>query len=68
MLETPRFGLRSLLTRLRHDEDGAAMAEYGLLITLIAAVVAGVASALGTNILAFYAAVAGYFAGLPTTP
>ena len=43
MLETPRFGLRSLLS-LRHDEDGAAMAEYGLLITLIAAVVAGVAS------------------------
>jgi hypothetical protein len=32
---------RSLLTRLRHDEDGAVMAEYGLLITLIAAVVAG---------------------------
>jgi len=67
MLETPRFGLRSLLS-LRHDEDGAAMAEYGLLITLIAAVVAGVASALGTDILASYTAVAGYFAGLPTTP
>lgn len=35
---------------LRTEEDGATMVEYGLMVALIAVVVAGGAAILGTNV------------------
>jgi pilus assembly protein Flp/PilA len=40
----------SLVERLDLDEEGASMVEYGLLVALIAVVVAVGATALGINI------------------
>jgi pilus assembly protein Flp/PilA len=42
--------LRSLTGSLRRDEEGASMVEYGLLVALIAVVVAVGATALGLEI------------------
>jgi pilus assembly protein Flp/PilA len=39
-----------LVVRMRHNEEGQTMAEYGILIGVIALVVIGVAVTLGTNI------------------
>ncbi len=44
-------------------EEGAAMAEYGLLIALIAVVAAVGATALGTNIASRFTAVASTIGG-----
>lgn len=43
----------------RYDEDGASMVEYGLLVALIAVVVAVAAVTLGDNIAALFTDVAG---------
>jgi len=41
------------------SEDAPTMVEYGLLVALIAIVVAAAASVLGTNVSKLFAAVAG---------
>jgi pilus assembly protein Flp/PilA len=43
-----------LIDRLRRDESGAAMVEYGLLVALIALVVAGAATTLGTDLATMF--------------
>jgi pilus assembly protein Flp/PilA len=43
-----------LFERFRRDESGAAMVEYGLLVALIALVVAAGATLLGTDLLALF--------------
>ena len=43
------------------DDCGATMVEYGLLITLIAGIVATGAAILGTNVTALYTSVTGSF-------
>ena len=43
----------------RRDETGATMVEYGLLVALIAVVVAVGATMLGTSVAALYTRVAG---------
>ncbi len=48
-----------LIKSLIHDEDGATMVEYGLLVALIAMVALAGVSALGININTLYGAVAG---------
>lgn len=45
------------------DEEGAAMAEYGLLLALIAVVAAAGATTLGSNILSKFNSVAGTIGG-----
>lgn len=42
--------MKALLTRLWRSEDGQDLAEYALLIALIALVVIGAVTLLGTNI------------------
>ena len=44
---------------LRHDEEGATMVEYGLLVALIAMVALAGISILGVNLQTLYTAVAG---------
>jgi pilus assembly protein Flp/PilA len=38
---------RTLMTRIRHDEEGATAIEYGLLAALIAVVIIGSVTVLG---------------------
>jgi pilus assembly protein Flp/PilA len=54
-----------LIERFRRDESGAAMVEYGLLVALIALVVAAGATTLGTDLKAMFTAIGG---NLPTVP
>jgi pilus assembly protein Flp/PilA len=50
MLDMLQTGILQVLARFGRDETGAAMVEYGLLIALIALVVAVGATTLGTDI------------------
>jgi|HubBroStandDraft_5_1064220.scaffolds.fasta_scaffold10016_6 pilus assembly protein Flp/PilA len=49
-----------LIPCMVHDEDGATMVEYGLLVALIAMVALGSVTALGVNVSSLYSAVGGY--------
>jgi pilus assembly protein Flp/PilA len=50
--------LQNVLYNAKHDETGAAAAEYGLLIALIAVVIITAVTLLGTNIAAKFTQVA----------
>jgi pilus assembly protein Flp/PilA len=50
MFETMQIYLRQLVNRFRRNEDGAALAEYGLLVALIAVVCVVAITALGTQV------------------
>src|SRR5262249_6873774 len=52
--------MRKLISRFRRDEDGPAMVEYGLLVGLIALVVALGAIVLGQDISIMFSKVASY--------
>ena len=54
-----------LVKRFRQDEGGATMVEYGLLVGLIALVVALGATVLGTDISTMFNKIGTYLAGLP---
>ncbi len=47
-----------LINLFSRDERGAAMVEYGLLVGLIALVVAGAATTLGTSISGMFTSIA----------
>jgi Flp pilus assembly pilin Flp len=57
--------MRKLITRFRRDEDGPAMVEYGLLVGLIALVVALAALVLGQDISIMFSNVASYLKQIP---
>ena len=42
--------MQKLLTRFIKDESGATAIEYGLIVALIAVVIIGAVTALGTNL------------------
>ncbi len=50
--------LRTITTFIR-DEEGATAVEYGLMAALIAAVIIGVVTTLGTNLSAVFNSIAG---------
>jgi pilus assembly protein Flp/PilA len=50
-----------LINKVRKDEEGAALVEYGLLIGLIAAVCIVAVTLLGTNVSTMLNSVAGKF-------
>jgi pilus assembly protein Flp/PilA len=54
-----------LINRFRRDERGAAMVEYGLLVGLIALVVAAGATILGNDISAMFSNIGVYLASIP---
>ena len=60
MMHTIRM-LRRMLYPSTETERGATMVEYGLLITLIAVIVAAGAALLGTDLLALYDSVVASF-------
>ncbi len=48
------------------DESGASAVEYGLLVALIAVVIIGAVTALGTRISGMFTGVAATISGVPT--
>ncbi|MGW5195011.1 Flp family type IVb pilin [Kribbella sp. NPDC004138] len=57
MLNDLRTYMQSLVRQIRNDERGATMIEYGLMVALIAVIVAAAVGPLGT-------AIAGLFTGI----
>jgi pilus assembly protein Flp/PilA len=57
--------MSKLINRFRRDEDGPAMVEYGLLVGLIALVVALGALVLGQDISILFSNVASYLLSIP---
>jgi pilus assembly protein Flp/PilA len=51
--------LAKTFAALVHDEEGASLAEYGLLLALIAVVCIGAITILGTNISSMFSTIAG---------
>ena len=50
--------MRNLIRRFRRDEEGASLAEYGLLLALIALVCIAAVTALGTNVSSVFSYIA----------
>jgi pilus assembly protein Flp/PilA len=50
--------MKNLLTRFVREESGATAIEYGLIAALIAVVIIGAVSALGTNLSTTFQSVA----------
>ena len=65
MLDMLQTGILHVLARFRRDDTGAAMVEYGLLIGLIALIVAIGAQVLGQDISTMFSAIGSYLSGLP---
>ena len=55
----------TFINRFRQDEGGATMVEYGLLVGLIALVVALGATVLGQDISTMFNAIGSFLSGLP---
>ena len=58
MFEMMQIYVFQLLNRFRRNEDGAALAEYGLLVALIAVVCVVAVTALGTKISTAFSTIA----------
>jgi len=63
MFETMQIYLLQLINRFRRNEDGAALAEYGLLVALIAVVCVVAVTALGTQVSTAFSKIASSIAG-----
>jgi pilus assembly protein Flp/PilA len=59
--------MRKLINRFRRDEDGPAMVEYGLLVGLIALVVALAAITLGQDISTMFSKTGSYLSSITAT-
>jgi pilus assembly protein Flp/PilA len=51
--------MKNILRKLQRDEDGAALVEYALLVGLIAIAAITAITLVGTDITAFFNAIAG---------
>ena len=58
MFETMQIYFLQLINRFRRNEDGAALAEYGLLVDLIAVVCVVAVTALGTQVSTAFSKIA----------
>jgi len=63
MFETMQICLLQLVNRFRRNEHGAALAEYGLLVALIAVVCVVAVTALGTQVSTAFSKIASSIAG-----
>jgi pilus assembly protein Flp/PilA len=54
--------MKNILRKLQRDEDGAALVEYALLVGLIAIAAITAITLVGTDITAFFNAIAGKIA------
>jgi pilus assembly protein Flp/PilA len=53
--------MRNLVNRFHRDEEGASLAEYGLLLALIALVCIAAVTVLGTQISSVFSTIAGSY-------
>jgi pilus assembly protein Flp/PilA len=67
MLDMLQIRILQVIARFRRDETGAAMVEYGLLVGLIAIVVAAGAAILGQDISTMFSKIGAALVALPTT-
>jgi pilus assembly protein Flp/PilA len=67
MLDMLQIRILEVLARFRRDETGAAMVEYGLLVGLIAVVVAAGAAILGQDISTMFSNIGTALVGIPIT-
>ena len=51
--------MRKLINRFRHDDEGAALVEYGMLVGLIAVICVVAVTTLGTEVSAAFSTIAG---------
>jgi pilus assembly protein Flp/PilA len=56
--------MRKLINRLRRDDEGAALVEYGMLVGLIAVICVVAVTALGTEISTAFSKIAKGLSGL----
>jgi pilus assembly protein Flp/PilA len=54
----------SLINRFRHDDEGAALVEYGMLVGLIAVICVVAVTALGTEISIAFSNIASALSGI----
>jgi pilus assembly protein Flp/PilA len=50
--------MRKLINRFRHDDEGAALVEYGMLVGLIAVICVVAVTTLGTEVSAAFSTIA----------
>ena len=63
MLEMMQIYFLQLFNRFRRNEDGAALAEYGLLVALIAVVCIAAITLLGTQLSTVFSEIASAIGG-----
>lgn len=49
--------MKEVIARFLHDEEGATMVEYGIMVALIAAICIAIITTLGTQIQAAFQAI-----------
>lgn len=54
----------SLINRFRHDDEGAALIEYGILVALIAVICVVAVTALGTQVSTAFSTIASALSGI----
>jgi pilus assembly protein Flp/PilA len=63
MFEMMQIYLLQVINRFRRDDEGAALAEYGLLVALIAVICVVAVTALGTQVSIAFSKIASAIAG-----
>jgi pilus assembly protein Flp/PilA len=59
MFDLIQVYLYQMINRFRQDEEGASLAEYGLLLALIALVCIAAVTVLGTKVSSVFSTIAG---------
>ena len=63
MFEMMQIYLLQVINRFRRDDEGAALAEYGLLVALIAVICVVAVTALGTQVSIAFSKIASAISG-----
>jgi pilus assembly protein Flp/PilA len=58
------LGMRKLVDRLRRDDEGAALVEYGMLVGLIAVICVAAITTLGTEVSTAFSKIATALSGV----
>jgi pilus assembly protein Flp/PilA len=58
------LGMRKLVDRLRRDDEGAALVEYGMLVGLIAVICVAAITTLGTEVSTTFSKIATALSGV----
>jgi pilus assembly protein Flp/PilA len=63
MIETLQTFVLQLINRLSHDDEGAALVEYGMLVGLIAVICVVAVTTLGTEVSTAFSRIASALSG-----